>query len=224
MYPRPFCMLILPPTSLPSSTIQNLNSKHLENISSPNSDQQSLSRDIDTYYAKTLLAQALPRDSTHLLSLSLPHAGDFFDAVPSPSLGLHINTRSFGVAIGYRLGLFILKPEECRAISCVQQSDATGDHAMHCHNDNGLKSGRHDRIRDLIFKEAQQASLNPTKEMPGLVSNSKSHRADVYVANLIDGRKMAFNVSVTSPTQEAILHWAADSAAAAIALRKASKN
>ena len=115
-----------------------------EELLPPNSNQHSLSRDIDAYYGKTLLAHASPRDSARLLSLSLPHAGDFLDAVPSPSLGLHMDTRSFGAAIGYRLGLPILKPEECRAISCAQQSDATGDLAMHCHDDNGLKSGRHD--------------------------------------------------------------------------------
>ena len=91
---------------------------------------------------------------------------------------------------------------------------------MHCHNDNGLKSSRHVRIRDTIYKEAQHASLNPTKEMPGLVPNSQSRLADVYVDNWIDGRKMAFDVSVVSPTQDAVLHRAADSAA----MRKSSKN
>ena len=58
---------------------------------------------------------------------------------------------------------------------------------MHCHDDNGLKSNRHDRIRD-IFMEAQHASLNPKKEMPGLNLNSQSRPADIY---WIDGRKIA---------------------------------
>ena len=35
---------------------------------------------------------------------------------------------------------------------------------------------------------------------------------------------MAFDVSITSPTQVAVLHQAADSAAAAIDMRKSSKN
>ena len=94
---------------------------------------------------------------------------------------------------------------------------------MHCKGDNGLKGSRHDRIRDNIFKEAQHASLNPTKEMPGLVPNSQSRPADVFIANWIDGRKMAFDISVVSPTQDAILHRAADSAAAAIEMRKSTK-
>ena len=75
--------------------------------------------------------------------------------------------------MGYRLGLPLLKPGECRAITCDKISDAKGEHALHCHDDNGLKSGRHDKIRDNIFREAQHASLNPTKEMPGLILNSQ---------------------------------------------------
>ena len=124
--------------------------------------------------------------------------------------------------MGYRLGI-LLKPGECRALNCDQISDARGDHAMHCRDDNGLKGSRHDRIRDHIFKEAQHASLNPTKEMPGLILHSQSRPADIYFSNWINGQKMAFDVSVVSPTQDAILHRA-NSAAAAIEMRKASKN
>ena len=86
-----------------------------------------------------------------------------------------------------------------------------------------MKGGRHDRIRDRIFAEAQHASLNPTKEMPGLIPGSASRPADVFVENWVDGRKVAFDVSVVSPTQEAILHRAADIPGAAIEMRKASK-
>ena len=59
--------------------------------------------------------------------------------------------------------------------------------------------------------------------MPGLILNSQSRPADVYIANWVDGRKMALDVSVVSPTQDAILHRAADSAAAAIEMRKSTK-
>ena len=135
-----------------------------------------------------------------------------------------MDTRSFGVAMGYRLGLSLLKPGEFKAISCDQDDDEKGDHAMHCKDDNGLKGGRHDRLWDNIFKEAQHASLNPKKEMPGLVPNSQSRPADIYIENLVDGKKMAFDVSVVSPTQNAVLHRAADNAASAIEMPKSSKN
>ena len=60
--------------------------------------------------------------------------------------------------------------------------------------------------------------------MPGLIPGSLSRPADIYVDNWVDGRKVAFDVSVTLPTQEALLFHAADRPAAAIEARKLSKN
>ena len=57
-----------------------------------------------------------------------------------------------------------------------------------------------------------------------LVPGSLSRPADIYVPHWIDGRKLALDVSVTSPTQEALLHRAAEIPATAIEARKASKN
>ena len=59
--------------------------------------------------------------------------------------------------------------------------------------------------------------------MPGLIPGSLSRPADVFIENWVDGRKIAFDVSVVSPVQEAVLHRAADTAAAAIEMRKATK-
>ena len=61
-------------------------------------------------------------------------------------------------------------------------------------------------------------------EMPGLVPGSLSRPADVFVPTWVDGKKMAFDISVVSPTQDAILLRAAEIPAAAIEMRKASKN
>ena len=102
--------------------------------------------------------------------------------------------------MGYRLGIPFMQSGDCPSSSCDVPQDEFGDHALHCREDRGLKTGRHDRIRDVIFQAAQHASLNPLKEMPGLIPNSLSRPADVYIGNWVDGRKVAFDVSVTSPT------------------------
>ena len=60
--------------------------------------------------------------------------------------------------------------------------------------------------------------------MPGLIPGSASRPADVFVENWVDGRKIAFDVSVVSPTQDAVIHRAAEFPAAAIEMRKAAKN
>ena len=95
---------------------------------------------------------------------------------------------------------------------------------MHCRDNHGMRAGRHDKIRDQIFSAAQQASLNPLMERPNLIADSQSRPADIYIDNFMDGRKIAFDVSVTSPTQEAFIHLAASTPAVAIDKRKQSKN
>ena len=126
--------------------------------------------------------------------------------------------------MGYRLGLPLLTAGPCRSETCDREEDANGDHALHCHDDHGVRGGRHDRIRDKIFLEAQHASLDPLKEVPSLVPGSQSRPADVFIRNWLDGRRVAFDISVVSPVQDAVVLRAADISGAAIEMRKASKN
>ena len=60
--------------------------------------------------------------------------------------------------------------------------------------------------------------------MPVLIPGSQSRPADIYVEGWADGRRFAFDVSVVSPTQDAIIDRASDIAAAAIDMRKTEKN
>ena len=76
----------------------------------------------------------------------------------------------------------------------------------------------------LHTNQAWFAYLNPTKEMPELTPGSQSRPADIHIENWIDGGKIAFDVSVVSPTQDAIILRAAETPSAAIEMRKSSKN
>ena len=60
--------------------------------------------------------------------------------------------------------------------------------------------------------------------MPGLIPGTLSRPADVFIENWVDGGKVAFDVSVTSPTQEAVVFQAADRPAFAIEAQKVAKN
>ena len=57
---------------------------------------------------------------------------------------------------------------------------------------------------------------------PGPLTSSHFQLADIYIGDW-DGRKIAFDVSVTSPTQENLIFQAADRPAAAIEARKRQK-
>ena len=145
----------------------------------PDFTQHSLSTEIDAFSRSRLFSEADTRGKARLNSLALPHAGDRVDAPPSPSLNLNMDSRSYAAVMGYRLGLPLMTASECHASNCDGQQDPLGDHAMHCRDDHGNRAGRHDLIRDKIFLEAQSASLNPTKEMPGVIPGTLSRPADV---------------------------------------------
>ena len=151
------------------------------NLLPTNFTQNSLSKLIDNHTASQLLDDLNLRNRARFRSLSLPHAGDWLEVVPSPALHLHMDSRSFAKAMLYRLGLRIMPSSPCPADHCDKELDEKGDHAMHCRDDHGIRGGRHDHIRDEIFKEAQRAGFNPKKEMPALIPGTQSRPADVFV-------------------------------------------
>ncbi len=68
---------------------------------------------------------------------------------------------------------------------------------------------RDNAIRDVVFNAAQSAALGPSKETPGLVSDSASRPADVLLPNWTNGRPAALDVHVISPLQSLTLSEAA---------------
>jgi len=63
-------------------------------------------------------------------------------------------------------------------------------------------SGRHNRIRDLIFGLASNAGLNPIKEKPNILPSQPNRRpGDVFIPTLFDGKAAALDVAVTCPVQ-----------------------
>ena len=102
----------------------------------------------------------ITRDIARLASLGLPHAGDWLNDVPSPSLGLHLRPPEFIVSVKYRLCMDIFSTYgKCTA--CPLPSDSRGDHTISCGYE-GERINRHNQLRDAIFKTA--ACLGPYRE------------------------------------------------------------
>ena len=74
---------------------------------------------------------------------------------------------------------------------------------------NGDRIFQHNAIWDVIFSVAQSAALAPLKETPGLMPNSLSRPADIYLPNWSRGRPTALDVHVISPLQQQTLREAA---------------
>ena len=185
--------------------------------------QKNLSYLIDSNLQSTLIKEVQSsgdkRASARLLSVSLPQAGAFLNAVPNPIFGLSIIPEYFRVAVQYRLGLPVYTaPHPCPA--CGKDSDINGDHTITCSSEYE-RIHRHDTIRDAIFESAKHAGLSPVKEAR-LVSGSLSRPGDIYLP-IWRGRQTAFDIAVTSPLSQSALPQSHKTPGAAISSMKSSK-
>ena len=170
--------------------------------------QHPLSLTIDKASHQNLLSSSPSIRSRALaLSSSLPHAGDWLNVVPSPSLGLHLQDREFRRCLRYWLGVPLYN-SSYSCPECHGTADPFRDHQVGC-GGNGDRISRHNSIRDVVFCAAQSAALAPSKETPNLVPNSQSRPADILIPNWSRGRPAALDVHVISPLQRQTLGQAA---------------
>ncbi len=140
-------------------------------------------------------------------SSALPHAGDWLNGVPSDVLGLHMQDKEFNSCLKYWLGIPLHSaPHLCPA--CRTSADEYGDHQVGC-GGNGDRITRHNAVRDVIFSAAQSAALGPSREAQGLIPESLSRPADVFLPTWQGGRPAALDVHVISPLQQTLIHEAA---------------
>ena len=126
------------------------------------------------------------RDKARLASLSLLHAGDWLNVIPSPVLGLHVHPQEFRFSILYRLGAPLYTSSgPCPA--CGKHSDVYGDHAIVCGSE-GERIARHNHLRDSIFQSAASANLAPRKEEQALLPGNNDRPADVLIPHWSGGR------------------------------------
>ena len=78
-------------------------------------------------------------------------------------------------------------------------------------------------ITPFVFSAAQSAALYPRKEMPSLISGSRSCPADIYVPLWVGHRPAAMDVTVISPLQQLTLSGASSIAGHALQVREERK-
>src|SRR5579872_6703339 len=77
--------------------------------------------------------------------------------------------RNFQVAVAMRLGLPVLE-EEKRCSLCMQIMDVFGDHAACC-SVSSDRIHRHNRVRNLLGRIAQEGMLSPVMEKTRLLGD-----------------------------------------------------
>ena len=146
-------------------------------------------------------------ERARLLSLQLPHAGDWLYVVPSPTLGLLLRPPEFRTAVLYRLGVPLFRSEGVCHGCGTPESDVMGDHAIAC-GAQGEKIARHNHLRDSLYHTAVSASLAPLREERALLPGLEQRPADVLLPNFAGGKNCAIDVCVVSSQQSQLVERA----------------
>ena len=126
---------------------------------------------------------------------------------PAATLGLHLRDEEFRCCLRYWLGV----PLHSTSYSCPEchsSADPLGDHQVGC-GGNGDRITRHNAVRDVLYSAAQSAALGPTREVPGLVVDSMSRPADIFLHIWHQGCPVALDIHINSPLQQQLVHEAA---------------
>ena len=202
---------VLPPSLLEALTVamgEEAREEELKGV-----PQRKMGVKVDKEQERKRLEKVEEGDSeemARLKSLTLPHAGDWLNVVPSTALGLHLRPQEFIMVARYRLGL-PLYSHEGPCPSCRRYSDAHGNHAMCC-GSGGERISRHNHLRDHLHDTAVAAGLGPVREVRFLIPGQDSRPADVLVPHWIGGKDAALDITVVNPCQTATVVGAATTA------------
>lgn len=142
----------------------------------PPAPEKQASWDFPLIKAKmdTLLAHASTNtEKARLLAVTSPHAGDWLNAVPVPSLGLKLDNHQLRIAAALRLGSPLCQPHTC---ICGTQVDASGVHGLSCKKSAG-RFPRHHQVNDLIKRALGSAGFPSVLEPLG-ISREDGKRPD----------------------------------------------
>ena len=143
------------------------------------------------------------REVQRLNRVAQPHAGAWITAVPSDEDGFQtiLRPKNFRTAAAYRLGVEVLKGE-ISCPMCEQSIDKLGDHATCCSKAGDLIV-RHNNLRNLVDRIAQDGLLNPVMEKKGILGPTSGRRpGDVSFRLWTHGKGLAIDIAVTCPFTE----------------------
>ena len=139
------------------------------------------------------------REQQRLTRLLAEHAGAWVTAVPSSLDGSDccMSPQVFRTAVRYRLGMRVSRPG-VRCSFCTQSFDESGDHAACCKSNSDIIV-RHNRLRNLLFRFAEEGLLSPVLEKRFILGECSGRRpGDVTIPCWKDSKALAVDVAVTS--------------------------
>ncbi|KAL5503348.1 hypothetical protein EMCRGX_G010279 [Ephydatia muelleri] len=138
-----------------------------------------------------------------VISSGLSHS--YPEVVPSPGLGLHLESNEYQMAINWWLGLDTSGRSMCPF--CPDTAlDPLGHHAVTCRHGGDVVIC-HNRLRDEIFDLCHHAHLSVRLEKGNGLTRDLDHTrpADILIAGWVRGKPAALDITITSPLCPAIL-------------------
>ncbi|KAJ2939808.1 hypothetical protein O0L34_g18001 [Tuta absoluta] len=120
-----------------------------------------------------LMVAAADTDLARLRAVSRSEAGAWLQALPSPHMGILLDSDSLRVAVAFRLGCDVCQPHLC---ICGSMVEANGHHALSCCRCSG-RFPRHHALNDIFRRAFISANVPCVLEPPGL-SRSDGKRPD----------------------------------------------
>ena len=192
-------------------------------LASSTPTQKVLSGMIENQLFSTLLESSSHANRTRLLSVAAPHLSSWLSVVPSPGLGLHLESNEYQMAIKWWLGLDTSGRSMCPF--CPDTAlDPLGHHAVTCRHGGDVVI-RYNRLRDDIFDLCRHAHLSVRLEKGNGLTRDLDHTrpADILIAGWDRGKPAALDIPITSPLCPAILGESYQQAGAAVLAAEAQK-
>ena len=148
-----------------------------------------------------------------LLASSQPHTAAWLQAVPVPSLGLHLDPETVRIAVALRLGAQICEPHAC--LLCGHHVTRLGLHALSCKKSAG-RFPRHAQLNDLV-KRGLSAAVSPSVLEPAGLDRGDGRRPDgLTTFPFTRGRCLAWDATCTDTfADSAVAACAVDAGSAA---------
>jgi hypothetical protein len=130
-------------------------------------------------------------------SYTQPFASSWLTTRPLKFQGLYLEDAEFIISVKQRLGIPLFNNSP-KCPSCPHELDDHGYHALTCKKKSET-TRRHNAMRNVISNQCSFAGLNPVKEKPRLVANSKMRPADIFLPNASHNYDLWIDVAVTDP-------------------------
>ena len=190
----------------------------------PNEEATYLQRSWDYPLAEckrdSLLKNANQFGRARLLGAATSESGAWLRALPSASLGTHLDSHTVRVAVALRVGADVTSQYRCR---CGSLSDRKGYHALTCRFSAG-RIPRHTALNDIVRRALKSAGV-PTLLEPQGIDRGDGKRPDgISLYPFSQGRSLVWDATcVNSFASSHVVAASVEAGAAAKAAEKAKR-